>query len=220
MKTMTRTIEQEGYDHETQRIRVGVARILRKRGLLPRFKRWRLAQDPDTGMVVFFGVLNHGYIAAHASAPFSDYFNPRVLHELANQLQVQVVSCNTDGLRYAFILDRGRLDKLPTHVDFPYVDDNRLSLRVVYRDTPPSRPASPVNSEIADHNAIRRGAQAFLKIFEDIQLKSDAAALLSAQSSPDIVLIDEDEFSRRVAEHEEDRRRSKHLRALFDETGG
>jgi hypothetical protein len=220
MKTMTRTIEQENFDHETQRIRVGVSAVLKKWGLLPRFKRWRLAKDPDTGMVVFFGILNNGYIAAHTPIPFSDYFRPRVLHDLANQLQVQVVSCNTDGLRYAFVLDRGRLDNLPTHIDFPYVDHDKLSLRVVYPDPPPSRPASAADRAIADHNAIRRGAQAFLKVFDDIQLKNDAAALLAAQSLPDIVLIDEEEFNRRVAEHEADRRRSKHIRELFDETGG
>lgn len=210
---MTRTIEQVDFDHETQRIRVGVSTALKKRGLLPRFKRWRLAKDPDTGMVVLFGILNNEYIAAHTSIPFSDYFRPGVLHDLSNQLQVQVVSCNADGLRYAFILDRGRLDNLPTHIDFPYVDHDKLSLRVVYPD-------SAVDIAIADHNAIRRGAQAFLKVFDDIQLKNDAAALLSAQSSPDIVLIDEAEFNRRVAEHEADRRRSKHIRELFDETGG
>ena len=82
---MTRTVEQEDYDHETQRIRVGVSKILKKRGLTPRFKRWRLAKDPDTGMVIFFGVLNIGYIAAHTSIPFRDYFDPALLLDLANQ---------------------------------------------------------------------------------------------------------------------------------------
>src|SRR5512140_931357 len=130
MKRMTRTIEQESFDHETQRIRVKVSAVLKKWGLLPRFKRWRLARDADTGMVVFFGVLNSGYIAAHGSTPLNDYFQPGVLHDLANQLQVQVVSCNTDGLRYAFILDRGRLEALPTHIDFPHIDHAKLSLRV------------------------------------------------------------------------------------------
>lgn len=217
---MTRTIEQESFDHETQRIRVGVSAVLKKWGLLPRFKRWRLAKDADTGMVVFFGVLNNGYIAAHASTPFSDYFQPGVLHDLADRLQLQVVSCNTDGLRYAFILDRGRVDNVPTHIDFPYVDHDKLSFRAVYPDSAKSLASAAVDTANADHNAIRRGAQAFLKVFDDIQLKNDAAALLAAQSAPDIVLIDEDEFNRRVAEHEADRRRSKHIRELFDETGG
>jgi hypothetical protein len=100
-------------------IKTQVSTVLTKWGLLPRFKRWRLTQDPDTGMVVLFGILNNRYIATHTSIPFSDYFDPRLLHDLANELQVQVVSCNSDGLRYAFILDRGRFGKLPTHIDFP-----------------------------------------------------------------------------------------------------
>ncbi|HEX2998569.1 MAG TPA: hypothetical protein VHP14_27350, partial [Anaerolineales bacterium] len=80
---------------------------------MPRFKRWRLTQDPDTGMVVLFGILNNRYIAEHTSTPFNHYFDPRVLHDLADELQVQVVSCNSHGLRYAFILDRGELGRLP-----------------------------------------------------------------------------------------------------------
>jgi hypothetical protein len=219
MKTMTRTIEQENYDHETQRIRSGASAILKKWGLLPRFKRWRLAKDPGTGMVVLFGVLNNGYISAHTSIPFSDYFHPRVLHDLANQLQVQVVSCNTDGLRYAFILDRGRLDSLPTHIDFPYVENGKVSFRVVYRDSPPLTPASFAGFKtVDDRSLVHRGVGAFLKVFDDIQLRNDAASQLSGQALPDIVVIDEDEFNRRVAEHEASRRRSKHIRELFDET--
>lgn len=218
---MTRTIEQVDFDHETQRIRVGVSTILKKWGLQPRFKRWRLAKDPETGMIVLFGILNNEHIAMHTSIPFSEYFQPRVLHDLANQLQVQVVSCNTDGLRYAFVLDRGRLDSLPTHIDYPYVDNGRLAVRVVYRDSPPSPVTSPAAMVMVDdHNAVRRAVQAFLKAFDDIQLKKDAAAQLSAQATPDIVLIDEDEFNRRVAEDEASRRRSKHIQGLFDETAG
>ena len=59
----------------------------------------------------------------HTSIPFSDYFDPRLLHDLANELQVQIVSCNSEGLRYAFILDRGQLAKLPTHIDFPFIEN-------------------------------------------------------------------------------------------------
>jgi hypothetical protein len=221
MKKMTRTIEQENYDHETQRIRAGVSTILKKWGLLPRFKRWRLAKDPDTGMIVLFGILNNGYIATHTSIPFSDYFRPSLLHDLANQLQVQVVSCNTDGLRYAFILDRGRLDSLPTHIDYPYVDNGKLAFRVVYRDNPPLTPASLAEIKtVDDHSLVHRGVGAFLKVFDDIQLRNDAAAQLAGQALPDIVLIDEAEFDRRVAEHEANQRRSKHIRELFDETAG
>ena len=82
-------------------------------------------------MVVLFGVLNNRYIATHTSIPFGDYFDPRVLHDLANELQVQVVSCNVDGLRYAFILDRGQLGKLPTHIDVPFIENGKLLVRAV-----------------------------------------------------------------------------------------
>lgn len=218
---MTRTVEQEDYDHETQRIRLGVSKVLKKRGLPPRFKRWRLAKDPDTGMVIFFGVLNNGYIATHTSIPFRDYFDPRLLHDLANQLQVQVVSCNTDGLRYAFVLDRGRLDILPTHIDFPYAESGKVSFRVVYRDSPPLTPASSAAIKtVDDRSLVHRGVGAFLKVFDDIQVRNVAASQISGQALPEIVVIDEDEFNRRVAEHEADRRRSQHLKELFDETGG
>ncbi len=218
---MTKTTDPDHFDLEARRIRAQVSTVLTKWGLLPRFKRWRLAKDPETEMIVLFGILNNTYIATHTSIPFSDYFDPRLLHDLANQLQVQVVSCNTDGLRYAFILDRGRLDTLPTHIDFPYMDNGKLSVRVVYSDSPQSVPAALVDTaRVDDHNPVSRGVRAFLKAFDDIQLRNDAASLLSAQTLPNIVMIDEDEFKRRVAEHEADRRRSKHIRELFDEKAG
>jgi hypothetical protein len=171
MNTMTRTIDQENFDHEAQRIRVGVSKVLKKWGLLPRFKRWRLAKDPGTGMVVLFGVLNNGYLAAHTATPFTDYFQPRLLHELANQLQVQLVSCNTDGLRYAFILDRGQIDTLPSHIDFPYTDNGKLAFRVVYSENPVDEQAPAV---VDDRNRVHRGVGAFLKVFDDIQLRNGA----------------------------------------------
>ena len=111
---MTQLVDQQLFGQKARRIRMQVSAVLKKWGLIPRFKRWRLTQDPDTGMIVLFGVLNNKYIAAHTAIPFRDYFDPRLLHDLANELQVQVVSCNSDGLRYAFILDRGQLGKLPT----------------------------------------------------------------------------------------------------------
>src|SRR3990170_5089502 len=143
MKMTTPTSDPRHFDQKARRIRVRAATMLTNWGLLPRFKRWRLTQDPDTGMVVLFGILNNRYIATHTSIPFSNYFDPRVLHDLANELQVQVVSCNSDGLRYAFILDRGLLGKLPTHIDFPFIDNGKLLARVVYSESPISSPPAP-----------------------------------------------------------------------------
>jgi hypothetical protein len=220
MKTMTHTIDPYHFDQVALRIRTQVPIILTKWGLLPRFKRWRLTQDPDTGMIVLFGILNNRYIATHTSIPFSNYFDPRLLHDLESELQVQVVSCNSDGLRYAFILDRGQFGRLPTHIDFPFVDNGKLLARVVYSDSPQSVPAPPVDTAMVDdHALVRQGVGAFLKVFDDIKLRDDAAQI-SAQSPPEIVVINENEFNKRVAEHEANRLRRKHIRKLLDETDG
>ncbi len=215
------TIDPQQFGKKTRRIRSQVSTILTKWGLLPRFKRWRLTQDPDTGMVVLFGVLNNRYIATHTTIPFSDYFDPRLLHDLANELQVQVVSCNSDGLRYAFILDRGQLGELPTHIDFPFIDNGKLSVRVVYKDKPQPVPTPPVEVAIVeDQTFVRQIAAAFLKVFDDIKLRDEAALLLSAQNPPDVVIIDEDEFHKRVAEHEANRQRVKRIGKLLDKADG
>jgi hypothetical protein len=212
---MTRqTVDLGHFAQKARQTRAQVSTILTKRGLVPRFKRWRLTQDPGTGMVVLFGILNDRYIATHTSTPFSDYFDPRLLHDLANELQVQVVSCNSDGLRYAFILDRGELGRLPTHVDFPFMENGKLLVRVAYSDNLPSRPTpSADTTTMDDHTLVREGVGAFLKVFDDIRLRDDAALQLAAQSLPEIVVIDEDEFSKRIAEHEVDRQR---IKKLFD----
>ena len=218
---MNPTIEPHHFEQEARRIRTQVSTILTKWGLLPRFKRWRLTQDPDTGMIVLFGILNTRYIATHTSIPFSNYFDSRLLDDLAKNMQLQVVSCNSDGgLRYAFILNRGQFGRLPTHIDFPFVDNGKLIARVVYSDTSQSVPAPPVDTALADNQMlVRQGIGAFLKVFDDIQLR-DEAAQISAQSQLKIVAIDESEFNKRVTEHEIIRQRRKHIRNLLDETDG
>jgi hypothetical protein len=211
---ITQTIDPQPFAQKARQIRAQASAILIRWGLLPRFKRWRLTQDPGTGMVVLFGILNNRYIATHTSTPFNDYFDPRVLHDLANELQVQVVSCNSHGLRYAFILDRGELGRLPTHVDFPFMENGKLLVRVAYSDYTQSQPTPSVDTEtIDDQTLVRQGVAAFLKVFDDIKLKEDAALQLAAKNLPDIVVIDEDDFSKRIAEHEADRQR---IKKLFD----
>ena len=213
---MTSTINPDYYDEKARQIRAHASTVLTKWGLLPRFKRWRLTKDSSTGMIVLFGILNNSYIAAHTSIPFSNYFDPRLLHDLANALQVQVVSCNSDGLRYAFILDRGHLGKLPTHIDFPFVDNGKLLVRVVYDDSQQSLPISPADNIIVDdHTLVHEGVEAFLKVFNDIKLRDDAVSQISAQNPPDIVVIDENEFNKRVVEHEALRLRNKRIDRLM-----
>jgi len=213
---ITPTIEPHHFEQEARRVRSQVSKILTRWGLLPRFKRWRLTQDPDSGMIVLFGILNNRYIATHTSIPFSDYFDPRLLHDLASEMQLQVVACNSDGLRYAFILDRGQFGRLPTHIDFPFIDNGKLLVRVVYGDNPQTVPAPPIDiAMVDDHTLVHQGVGAFLKVFDDIKLRDDAASLLSAQNQPDIVVIDEDEFKKRVAEHEANHQRLKRINELI-----
>jgi hypothetical protein len=217
MKMINQTINGNQFNKRARQIRDQVSTVLKNRGLLPRFKRWRLTQDPDTGMVVLFGILNNRYIATHTSIPFSDYFDTRLLQDLSNELQVQVVSCNSDGLRYAFILDRGRFVKLPSHIDYPYVDNGKVWVRVVYGDNPQSVAATPVDdARVEDRALVQEGVGTFLKVFDDIKVRDDAAQLY-ANNLPDIVVIDEDEFKKRVAEHEADLQRSQRIRRLFEE---
>jgi DNA-binding NarL/FixJ family response regulator len=53
---------------------------------------------------------------------------------------------------------------------------------------------------IDDQSLVRQGVGAFLKVFDDIKIREDALQL-SAQEMPDIVVIDENDFNMRVAEH-------------------
>lgn len=220
---ITRIIGPYHFRRITRQIRNRVPVILSKWGLQPKFNRWRLTHDPETGLVVLFAVLNHKYIATRTTTPFSDYFDPHLLHDLANDLQVQVVSCNSNDLRYAFILNRGQIDILPTHIDYPFLDGDRLFIRVAYSDQtipdviePQILPTPPIAADIVDDQTlVRRGAVAFLKVLDDIKLRRDAASKLSAQGLPDVVLIDEVEFNKRVAAQNANRQRINYIRRLL-----
>lgn len=217
---MIKGIDPRHYDQKARQIKAQVTGVLTRWGLTPRFKRWRLTQDPETGMVVLFGILNNKYIAEHTTISFGKYFDPRLLHDLANELGIQVVSCNGDGLRYAFILDRGRFGQLPTHIDYPYYENDKVMVRVVFGESRPPVPIPPGDAAIFNDNRfMQQVAGAFLNIFEDIKLRDDATLLLSAQNPPDIVIIDEDEFSKRVAEHESNRLKVKRIKEFFNEKG-
>ena len=103
-----------------------------------------------------------------------------MLQDLANELHLKVISCVSDGLRYAFVLDRGRFGKLPTHVDYPFTDNGKVLVRVVYGDKP--QPAPTLAAEIRgadDQTLVRQGVGAFLKVFDDIQRRDEAAPTLT-----------------------------------------
>lgn len=128
-------IDHHNFDQEAQRIKIQASEVLAMWGLPPRFSRWRLSKDPRTGMVVLFGELNTRYVGRQATIQLKDYFNPRLLLDLANELRVQVISGTSDGMHYAFILSRGQIDKLPTNLDFTFLDKDRL-YRVADSDVP------------------------------------------------------------------------------------
>jgi len=205
----TQTIDTHYYDQLTRRIRAQVSAVLIKWELLPRFKRWRLTQDPDTGMVVLFGILNNTYIAAHTSIHFKDYFERPLLNDLANVLQVEVVSCNCDGLRYAFILERGSIVKLPTHIDYPYLEGDQVFVRAVLDNQPAPVVLTPQATSVlptkvaivVDPAQVKQGVVALVKIIGDNERKGKTTLKLSTQGPPDVISIDEEEFKKRVAEH-------------------
>jgi hypothetical protein len=209
MKTMTQAIDLHPYDLQVRRIKAKASAVLSRRKLLPRFKRWRLTQDPGTGMIVLFGIINDKYIAKHTSIPFLEYFNPPLLRELANELQVQVVSCNSDGLRYAFILDRGSVDKFPMHIDYPFLEGDRHYIRAVYNTEqvpgwmkPESTPILPAKVDVTGEEArLDPGLVALLNTFADSQLNAEVESQLPLKGLPDIIMIDEEEFQKQVAEH-------------------
>jgi hypothetical protein len=220
---VTQIVDPNHFQQRVRQIKARIPVILSQWGLSSKFNRWRLTQDPETGLVVLFAVLNHKYIATHTATPFSDYFDPRLLHDLANDLHVQIVSCSSDGLRYAFILDRGQIDTLPTHIDFPFLDGDRLFVRVVYGDTPipevmdPQITPAPLNRAdiVDDQTLVNRGVKAFLKVFDDIKLRDDAATLQAAQGVPNVVIINKEEFNKRVVEHKPNTQKSTSIRRLW-----
>ena len=223
---ITQIVDLKHFHQKARQIRARVPAILSQWGLPPKFNRWRLTQDPDSGMVVLFAVLNTKFIATHTATPFSNYFDPRLLHDLANDLDMQVVSCNSDGLRYAFILDRGQIDMLPTHIDYPFLDGDRLFVRVVYGDKPVPEviepqitPASLIAADIVDDQTlVHRGVGAFLKVFDDIKLRDDANSHPSVQGPPDVVVIEAEKFNKRIAEYNAEQKRSNHIKRLFNKT--
>jgi hypothetical protein len=216
-------VDPNHFHQKAGQIKARVPIILSRWGLPSKFTRWRLTQDLDSGMVVLFAVLNTKYIAKHTDTPFGNYFDPRLLNDLAIDLKMQVVSCNSDGLRYAFILDRGQIDVLPTHIEFPFLDGDRLLVRVVYSDQPvPVVIESQIPPETRnatesgeDQRLINRGVETFLKVFDDIKLKDEAASILAAQGLPDIVVVDEEEFKKRVMDQETSRQKRDRIRRLF-----
>lgn len=183
------------FTRRMRQIKAQIPNILSQWGLLPKFKRWRLAQDPDTGTVVLFAILDNKYIATHTTTPFSDYFDPRLLHDLAAELRVQVIPSANDGLRYAFILERGEIDaqQPPVNARPTDQDGNPIERRIA----PQPNVLISVGKHIVEHQKLDK----FLKIAEAIEAAKSAAN----QSPPEILMMNELEFNQLMAEYEDER---------------
>ena len=174
---ITQTVDPHHYVRRARQLKAQIPSLLSQWGLLPKFKRWRLAQDPETGTVVLFGVLDPQHIATHATTPFSDYFDPRLMHDLETELHVPVIASSNDGLRYAFILERGDLDLPSVPVEAFEPDPANL--------TPPE-PISP--------NPTHQRLDKFLKITETLVSLENA----STPPEPDVLLMEDAEFDQQM----------------------
>jgi hypothetical protein len=205
MTMITQTVDPHHFISRARQIKAQIPSLLSQWGLLPKFKRWRLAQDPSTGMVVLFGVLNTKYIAMHTTTPFSNYFDPRLLRDLATALHVQVISSANDGLRYAFILERGQIG-LPSPVPVEMLEyspveqasPNGIQLGLIEIRT---KPAQSKSSILVDDLTIQRQELAFLKVVEALDALNNA----TTKPAPDVSLMDEAEFNQQMAECEVNR---------------
>jgi hypothetical protein len=205
---ITQTVDPNHLISRARQIKALIPNLLSQWGLVPKFKRWRLAQDPGTGMVVLFGVLNTKYIAMHTTTPFSNYFDPRLLRDMATELHVQVVSSANDGLRYAFILKRGQIG-LPK--DAPTLADNAkvgaICAETIEHHAIDHTPPNGVQEVIETRTALSQPNNAsfgkdlaimhkrlvrFLKMTEILYPMNNVAT----QSLPDVLFMDEAEFNR------------------------
>ncbi|MBS4060474.1 MAG: hypothetical protein KG029_08750 [Bacteroidetes bacterium] len=185
-----------------RQIRANLPDILSRWGLLPKFKRWRLAQDPDTGTVVLFGVLDNHYIATHTTTPFSNYFEPRLLHDLATELGAQVIPSASDGLRYAFILDKGQVEIQPSVNNRP-ISQSLSHVQKIVVDNEPPPPKAFVLAE--EHRLEHEKLDRFVKIADALEAEKNDGA----QPVPEILLMNETEFKQLMAKYEDERNKKK-----------
>ena len=187
---ITQTVDPYHYVRRSRQIRAQIPFLLSQWGLVAKFKRWRLAKDPESGLVVLFGVLDNRYIATHTTTPFSNYFDPHLLHDLETELQVKIISSSNDGLRYVFILERGHIDELPEHIDHQQVED-KLVVNLVFNkktvstvEEPQVKPALDADDQPLED----RNVGSYLKVFNDPQPESEVAKPEPDQDQPDFLI--------------------------------
>jgi hypothetical protein len=97
-------------------------RVMEQRGLEPLFSDWTLTQD--NGLTVLFGVLD-----VRRLARVEQYTDPRLLHHVSTICNgTPVLTSNTNGLRYAYILDYA--PSIPTRADFPGIERGVVRLGI------------------------------------------------------------------------------------------
>jgi hypothetical protein len=177
---ISQAVDPHHYIRTARHIRAQIPVLLSQWGLVAKFNRWRLAQDPKSGMVILFGVLDNKYIATHTTTPFTNYFDPQLLRDLETELQVQIISSSNDGLRYAFILERGQIDEIPKHIDLQ-ADEDKLIVRVLFSEKPvvavmkaQNAPALISNPEDEDTQN-DRSVGSYLQVFKEIKFKAEAS---------------------------------------------
>lgn len=180
---ITQTVDPFHFVRRAQQIKAQIPILLSQWGLLSNFKRWRLAQDPETGMVVLFGVLNNRYIAAHSATPLGNYFDPRLLRDLEKELQVKVLPSTDDGLRYAFLLEMGNVGLLPAPAQ---TLEHEPSFQAANNDAPAD----------TDPAILHQRVSRLLKIAEDIEALSNVA------EEPEPIEIDKAKFNQQMADYE------------------
>lgn len=199
---ITQALDPHHFVRRARQVKAQIPVLLSQWGLISKFKRWRLAKDPRTGTVVLFGVLDNQYISTHSTTPFSNYFDARLLRDMAAELHVSVIPSANDGLRYAFILKKGQVGALTEpHIKAsePPASPPVTVALVEIRMAPPPQPH--ISTLADDHTIIHQRLERFLKIAEAlVVLNEDNPAPL-----PDILLLNESEFERQLAEYEASR---------------
>jgi hypothetical protein len=204
---VNQTIDPHHFIRRARQVKAQIPIILSQWGLISKFKRWRLAKDPQTGTVVLFGVLDNKYISTHSTTPFSNYFDARLLHDMEKELHVPVIPSANDGLRYAFILEKGLTGALtaPKETLFEHletVEPSPSQIPVALVEIHIAPPPKPYFSILVDeHTVIHQRLDRFLKIAEALEVLNNE----NPAPPPDILLLDETEFERQLAEYEANR---------------
>jgi hypothetical protein len=128
---MSQKVELDYFHQVARQIRTSLPTKLARWGLTPKFNRWHLTKDLDSGMVVLFAVMNVRDIS-----PRTSFFASQLLSDLTNDFRMQVAPCTNDGPSQAFILDRGHVDTSPAPIDLSFLDGDGLCLRAVNGERP------------------------------------------------------------------------------------